>query len=135
MEWAAKADVQKGLRIIGSLTRYAEIRGNPRGGARVRAAPARSPGAREPTCARADALLGAGRIAWCRDNSEDALRFYREGIALLEKCGRSRDVILQNAFLGFVELNNGIDNARRPRFRKAIEAGKEFQDITLSPSA
>lgn len=132
LEWAAKGDVQKGLRIIGSLTRYAEIRGNLEEARASAHLLLDAPGAQEPTCARADALIGAGRIAWCRDNPEDALRYYREGIALLEKCGRSRDVILQNAFLGFVELNNGIDNGAEARFRKAIEAGKELQDITLS---
>jgi predicted ATPase/class 3 adenylate cyclase len=132
LEWAAKADVQKGLRIIGALTRYAEIRGNLEEARSSVQLLLNAPGAQEPTSARADALISAGRIAWCRDNSEDALRFYREGIALLEKCGRTRDVILQSAFLGFVELNNGIDDGAETRFRKAIEAGQKLQDIMLS---
>jgi predicted ATPase/class 3 adenylate cyclase len=132
LEWAAKADVQKGLRIVGSLARYAEIRGNLEEASSSARLLLDAPGAEAPTCARADALVAAARVAWCRNQSEAALAFYREGIALLEQCGRERDVILQSAFMGFVKLNNGIEAGVEERFQRAIEAGRERQDIVLS---
>ena len=133
-EWAAASPgrVQKGLRLIGSLTRYAEIRGNLEEARATFLMLLTAPGAEEPTSARADALVGAGRVAWCRDNSEDAAVYYREGVALLEKLGRRRDAILQHAFLGFVERNLGNTADLETRFRRALDAGREFRDIVLT---
>ncbi len=133
VEWSVKspARVQKGLRIVGSLTRFAEIRGNLEemrdGFSELLAAP----GAEEETEARAFALLGAGRIAWCRDHSEDALRYYREGVALLRQLGRERDYILHSAFSGFVERNLGIHDHAEANFQRAVEAGRRFDDDAL----
>jgi predicted ATPase len=134
LEWSMKspANVQKGLRIVGSLTRYAEIRGNLEEMRDFLAELLNAPGAEEPTLARAFALIGAGRVSWCRDSSEDALKYYQEGIALLEKFGRTRDVILQNGFMGFIERNLGIREHAEARFQKALDAGREFNDVVLT---
>jgi tetratricopeptide (TPR) repeat protein len=91
-----------------------------------------APGAEEPTLARAFALIGAGRVAWCRDSSEDALVKYHEGLALLEKFGRTRDLILQSAFMAFIERNLGIHEHAQARFQKALDAGREFNDVVLT---
>jgi predicted ATPase/class 3 adenylate cyclase len=134
IQWAVKspANVQKGLRIIGSLTRFSEIRGNLEEMRDAFIELLSAPGAEEPTEARAFALIGAGRIAWCRDNSEDALSYYRDGVALLKKLGRERDFILQSAFSGFVERNMGIHENAEANFRRALEAGHEFNDVVLT---
>lgn len=134
IEWSVKseASVQKGLRTAGALTRFAEIRGNLEEARDFFHELLTAPGAEEPTLARAHALVGAGRIAWCRDSSEQALEFYREAIVLLEKFGRKRDVILQGAFMSFVERNLGIREHAEARFQRALEAGREFHDVTLT---
>ena len=134
VQWSIQspANVQKGLRIVGSLTRFAEIRGNLEemrdGLAELLAAP----GAGEPTEARAFALIAAGRVAWCRDSSEEALDYYREGIAILGQLGRERDVILQSAFASFVERNMGIHENSEANFQRALEAGRTFNDVVLT---
>jgi predicted ATPase len=133
-EWAAssRTHVQKGLRLIAALTRYVEIRGNLEEGRAAFESLLNAPGAEEPTLARAAALVGAGRISWCRDSSEEALGYYREGIALLEQLGRKREVILQSAFMGFAERNVGIRDQSEAHFQRALEAGKEYQDVVLT---
>lgn len=133
-EWAmqSEARVQKGLRIAACLTRYIEIRGNFEEGIAVMEELLNSPGAEEPTLARAEALVGAGRIAWCRDNAPSALEYYREGVALLEKLGRHRDAVLQGAFMGFTERNAGLTDGIEARFQRAVDAGREFQDVVLT---
>ncbi|MDD5198706.1 MAG: adenylate/guanylate cyclase domain-containing protein [Terrimicrobiaceae bacterium] len=133
-EWASRseANVQKGLRIAGALTRHVEIRGNLEEARAILDLLLNAPGAGEPTLARAYALLGAGRIAWCRDSSEEALGYYREGVALLERFGRRRDAILQSAFMGFLERNLGLRDGVEARFQRAIDAGREFNDVALT---
>ncbi|HEY8899901.1 MAG TPA: adenylate/guanylate cyclase domain-containing protein [Chthoniobacterales bacterium] len=134
-DWAAAStpeNTQKGLRIVAALTRYIEIRGNFEEGKAVIEDLLGAPGAEAPTLARAESLVGAGRIAWCRDNSEAAVGYYREGVALFEKLGRTRDAIFHNALLGFVETNIGITDGVEERFRRALEAGRELQDVSLT---
>ncbi len=133
-EWAAQseANVQKGLRLAASLTRYIEIRGTFEEGNAIIDDLLKSPGAAAPTLARAEALIGAGRISWCRDNSESSVRYYREGVALLEQLGHERDAILQGAFLSFAERNLGITESSEARFQRALEAGRKFQDVVLT---
>ncbi|MGH8048299.1 MAG: hypothetical protein ACREKL_13740, partial [Chthoniobacterales bacterium] len=134
LEWSARspATVQKGLRIAGALTRYAEIRGNLEEMRDLTTELLAAPGAEEPTLARAYALIGAGRVAWCRDSSEDALKYYREAIPLLEKFDRRRDVILQGAFMSFIERNLGIYEHAEGRFQRSLDAGREFNDVVLT---
>jgi tetratricopeptide (TPR) repeat protein len=134
VEWAVKSEarVQKGLRMAGVLTRYVEVRGNLEEARDMFEELLAAPGAGEPTPARADALIGAGRIAWCRDRSEEAMKYYREAVALLEKLGLRRDYILQSAFMGFVERNLGIREHAEARFKRALEAGREFNDVMLT---
>lgn len=134
LEWAVRSPdrVEKGLRIAGSLTRYVEIRGNLEQAHDMFNELLAAPGAEAPTIARAFALLGAGRVAWCRDSSEDALQRYRDGIALLESLGRERDVILHSAFMAFVERNLGIHENAEERFTRALQAGREFNDVVLA---
>lgn len=133
-EWVVTSPerVQKGLRIVGALTRYAEIRGNLEEMRDVIQELLKAPGASEPTLARAYALLGAGRVAWCRDYSEEAREYYLEAVALLERFGRERDVILQSAFLGFVERNLGLFEGGEARFARCLEAGRARHDVTLT---
>jgi len=133
-DWAIQSEdrVQKGLRIAASLTRYIEIRGNFEEGIAVLDEMLNAPGADQPTLARAEALVGAGRIAWCRDSAPAALNYYREGVALFEKLGRHRDAILNAAFMGFVERTAGITAGIEARFQRALDAGRELQDVTLT---
>jgi len=134
IEWATKSEatVQKGLRMAGALTRYAEIRGNLEEARDFFTELLAAPGAEEPTLARALALAGAGRIAWCRDNSEQALAYYQEAILLFEKHGRTRDAILQGAFMSFAERNHGVREHAEARFQRALDAGREFKDVFLT---
>ncbi len=132
--WAAESPdrVQKGLRMIGCLTRFAEIRGNFEEARAAFDMLLTAPGAEAPTDARADALVGAGRIAWCRDNSTEANEYYGQAVTLLENLGRTRDAALQFAFLGFVRRNLGQTEGIDAHFQRAVEAGHELRDVTLT---
>lgn len=132
--WAAESPtrVQKGLRLVSCLTRYAEIRGNLEEARAAFDMLLTAPGAEEPTDARADALVGAGRIAWCRDASEEAAAYYSEAVTLLEKLGRRRDAILHGAFLGFVRRNLGLMDGVEAAFQRCLDAGHELHDLLLT---
>jgi predicted ATPase/class 3 adenylate cyclase len=137
LEWAAGSPerVQKGLTIAGALTRFWEIRGNLEEARDTFTDILSAPGAEAPTLARAVALAGAGRVAWCRDNMESARRFYQEGIALFEALGDHRNVALQGAFLSFVERNMGITEGVEERFQQALDAGRKLDDVMLTAVA
>lgn len=134
LHWAAGAPerVEKGYRIARSLTRYWEIRGNLENARAAFAELLTSPGSETRTVAKADALVGAGRIAWVRDQPEKAFKLYEEALAIYEELGMEREVILHGTFFGFVERNVGIQGKAAERAQRAIDAGREREDIFLT---
>lgn len=133
LQWAAKSPegVQKGLRILWALARYAEIRGNFAEAHDAFVELLTAPGAEEPTLARAYALAGASRIAWCRDDSQLGLEYGREAVKLLEQFGRDRDAILQRAFMGFMARNVGMRDGIEEQFQRTYDEGVARGDCVL----
>ncbi len=132
--WAIESptNVGKGLVIAGSLTRYFEIRGNLVEARKVFDRALAAPGAHEPGLARAAALSGAGRIAWCQDRGEDAEKFYNCAADLFENCGDAVRAALNRAFLGFIERNSGRIDDAKARFAACHRVGTESGNILLT---
>ena len=134
LDWAVKspANAGKGLRIAGALTRYFEIRGNLVEARKLFDRVLGAPGAHEPTPARATALSGAGRIAWCQDRNPDAVQLYGAAADLYEECGDTVQTAMNRAFLGFLERNSGEIDAAESRFEASYVAGTETGNLLLT---
>ncbi len=133
LHWAAKAPerVDKGFRIAGALTRYWEIRGSLENARAAFKELLTAPGSEIRTVAKADALVGAARIAWVRDEPDKAVELYRQGVEIYKECGREREALIHETFFGFVERNLGI-GGQEARAQRAIDAGLERQDLALT---
>lgn len=134
IEWAAESPerTEFGLRMAAALVRYLEIRGNFEEGRDLFTALLDAPGADSPTPARAEALAGAARMAWGREDLEQAARRYRESVELYRSLGQTRDAIREDAMLAFIECESGYRLTVEARFQKAVDAGHEFHDVMLT---
>ncbi|MBN9690205.1 MAG: adenylate/guanylate cyclase domain-containing protein [Verrucomicrobia bacterium] len=113
--------VELGLRLAGSLIRYWEVRNYfVEGYDLCRQLLAKAPDSVDPSV-RAKALLGAGRLAWCQDRDQEAHRFYLEAHAHFVKLDQEEYVALTEAYLGFIERNEGHPFEARAHFDQADE--------------
>ena len=130
LEWSAEAPeaVERGLRLSGALARFWEIRGHFQEGRETYAALLARPEAAGRTPARAKALTGAGRLAWCVDRNTPAREFYAEAIDLYREHGDARQAALVEAILGFVEWSDGHPEQARGHFEAAIDYGGTHHD-------
>ncbi len=133
-EWAIRSPTRasKCLVLAGSLVRYFEIRGNLVEGRKVFERALNAPGAQETSVARAAALSGAARIAWCQDRTADATELYVLAGDLFERCGEAVQAALNRAFLGFMERNTGDIDAAETRFTASYQVGTETGDLLLA---
>jgi tetratricopeptide (TPR) repeat protein len=84
-----------------------------------------------PAEIRAKAELGAGRLSWCQDRDEDALRHFHNSKAIYEELGRREQVGIIEAFLGFTQRNDGNNTAAREHFERARAIGEALQSRRL----
>jgi predicted ATPase/class 3 adenylate cyclase len=133
-DWAVRTpeNAGKGLVLAGSLVRYFEIRGNLVEARKVFDRVLAAPGAQGSGLARAAALSGAGRIAWCQDRTDDASQLYASAGALYEQCGQTVPAALNRAFLGFMERNTGDLDAAEARFSASYRTGTETGNLLLA---
>lgn len=118
--------IEFGLRLAGALTRYWEVRSYlTEGFEHFRELLARAD-ASIPTLIRAKAELGAGRLSWCQDRDEDALRHFRAAQAIYTSEGRMEDVGIIEAYLGFTERNDENLDAAQVHFERAREIGQQL---------
>ncbi|MBN8246458.1 MAG: adenylate/guanylate cyclase domain-containing protein [Verrucomicrobia bacterium] len=122
--------IGSGLALAGAVIRYWEVRNYFVEGYEhllplLQAAPA------EETAVRARAILGAGRLAWCQDRDPDARRHYREAQRLCQKCGLDSEAGYAEAFLGFVERNEGHTAEAYAHFERAQQAGEALRSDRL----
>jgi tetratricopeptide (TPR) repeat protein len=81
------------------------------------------------------AQVGAGRLAWCQDRDDDALRHLHNARLNFEKLGLNLEVGFVHAFLGFTERNLGHDAAARKHFERAQTIGQEERSEKLIATA
>src|SRR5207302_10664314 len=133
LEWSAHAAgaAEAGLRLAGALTRYAEVRGQLHEAREYAAAVLAHPEAAARTAARAKALAGAGRLAWCQDANADAMTFYEEAMSIYKELGDRRSVGFLLAQMGFVAREEDDDASARSFFEESLAIGREFGDERL----
>lgn len=132
-----KNGTEIGLRLLGALGAFAEIRGNVRYvrelGPKILARPdATDPSLDKP---RADALYAAARIAWCVDENDEATHLYAEAETLYEKLGDREMAALSNALPGFGDRGNGDLESAEARFQRALETSHATKSICLEAIA
>jgi predicted ATPase/class 3 adenylate cyclase len=123
LDWAVRAPegVERGLRLAGALERYWEVRTHLTEGRDYCAALLARPEATARTYARAKALAAAGRLAFCQDDDASARGLLTEAMELYRELGATREAMILEAVLGFVEWSDGLPAAARPHF-EAVEA-------------
>jgi predicted ATPase len=126
LRWSLESDdrIERGLRLAGALTRYWEVRSYLTEGREQFEDLLRRANANVPPLVRAKAARGAGRLAWCQDRDEDALRFYSEAQRLYEELKMPVEAGFAAAFRGFTERNEGNNDAARVLFEYAKSVGE-----------
>ncbi len=115
-----------GLRLAGALTRYWEVRSYlTEGSGQFQALLARMDDSVELEV-QAKAELGAGRMSWAQDRDIEALKHCRAAQRLYESVGKIDQAALIEAFIGFVEANEGNNSAARQHFERAQKMGEEL---------
>jgi tetratricopeptide (TPR) repeat protein len=126
LRWSLESDdrIERGLRLAGALTRYWEVRSYLTEGREQFEDLLRRNIDTIPPLVRAKAAHGAGRLAWCQDRDEDALRYYTEAQRLYEELGMPVEAGFVAAFRGFTERNEGNNDAARVLFEHAKTVGE-----------
>lgn len=133
LEWSVESPkrAEEGLRLAGALSRYWEVRSHFKQGREHYAAVLSRPDAAAHTPARAKALTGAGRLAWCQDDDPAARVFFHEALEIQRELGNKKEVAFVNAYLGFVERSEGEMEQSRKHFDEAFEISQELNDRML----
>ena len=127
--------VEHGLRLAGALFRYWEVRSYLQEGREHYAALLARPEAAGRTLARAKALSGAGRLAWCQDDNEAARGFHTEAITIFRELGDESAAAFEAALLGFVEWSDNEHAAAQTHFEAAAEIGRARADERVLAAA
>jgi tetratricopeptide (TPR) repeat protein len=126
LRWSLESSdrIERGLRLASALTRYWEVRSYLTEGREQFQELLQRADDSIPPLVRAKANRGAGRLAWCQDRDEDALRFYGEAQRLFEQMGMPVDAAFVEAFRGFTERNEGNNDGARVLFEHAKTVGE-----------
>jgi predicted ATPase/class 3 adenylate cyclase len=126
LRWSLASDdrIERGLRLASALSRYWEVRSYLTEGREQFQELLQRADDSIPALVRAKANRGAGRLAWSQDRDEEALRYYGESQRLFEQVGLPIDAAYVEAFRGFIERNEGNNDAARILFRNALAVGE-----------
>jgi tetratricopeptide (TPR) repeat protein len=122
---AERADEAQGA--AGALWRFWQQRGHLTEGGGWFDSVLTMPSGAEPTAARAKALIGAGGIAWWRQDREAAGRFYGEAVEIERGLGDPRRIAEAVYNLSFVVAGEDVDEATR-MLRESVELFREAGD-------
>ncbi|HYR57941.1 MAG TPA: hypothetical protein VEO95_04905, partial [Chthoniobacteraceae bacterium] len=137
LRWSLESldGIARGLRLAGALTRYWEVRNFLAEGREQFEELLTRADESVPPAVLAKCWFGAGRLAWCHDRDEDALRCYVEAQRLYAQLGDRLQVGLMHAYLGFTERNEGRTEAALAHFEKAQAIGAELESERLLATA
>ena len=133
LEWSAESPnrAEEGLRLAGALSRYWEVRSHFKQGREHYTAVLSRPEAAAHTRARAKALTGAGRLAWCQDDDTAARDYFHEALEIYRVLGEKREMAFVLAYLAFVERSEGEMERSRRYFDEAFAISQELNDRML----
>jgi predicted ATPase/class 3 adenylate cyclase len=118
--------IELGLRLAGALSRYWEVRSYLTEGYELFQELLGRAGESVPPAIRAKAEMGSGRLAWCQDRDERAIKHGRAAQALYDSVGMKKESAMVEALLGYTERNDGNNDQARKHFEHAIAVGKEI---------
>lgn len=130
LEWAATSSShgRSGLRLVGLLTRYWEIRGHLKEAKHYFTRMLELPENQEITKERASAIAGAARIAWVMDISDEAADLYQKAVEINEALGDKDAVLLNRAFLAFNFRNLGNSEEAEQIFDSILAEGTTMKN-------
>jgi len=103
LRWAIDAgDAERAQRAAGALWRFWQQRGHLAEARRWFDDVLAMPSGRDPTAARANALIGAGGVAWWQQDRAAAGAFYEEAVAIERQLGdpaRTAEALYNHAFV------------------------------------
>ena len=118
--------VELGLRIMGALCRYLEVRSYlTEGYALFQELFEKAGDSAAPTvCGKAH--FGAGRLSWAQDRDEAARQHFLAAHDLYAAAGQKQEAALALAFLGNTERNDGRNAQAHEYFTAAFKAAEEL---------
>jgi predicted ATPase/DNA-binding CsgD family transcriptional regulator len=121
-------DAQTSLRFVAGLAPFWRTRGNPSEGRAWFADALQLKGADAPTHVRAEALRGAGGIAYLQCDYSAAREFYQEALDIHQQLGDQRG--FAHALVGFadMELAIGAYDAAETSFQQAVQIMRQIGD-------
>jgi predicted ATPase/class 3 adenylate cyclase len=120
--------VEVGLRILGSIWRFWQQHSALREGRRWADELLAHPAAGAPSVARADALDGAGGIAYWQGDFEAAGRFYAEGLSIAEAVDDRALLARAHYDAGFIDIVRGDREALGRHFEASLELYRGLPD-------
>jgi predicted ATPase/class 3 adenylate cyclase len=127
LAWAERnGDAELGARLCAALWPLWSVRGFLAEGRRWLDQLLRRPG--EPTPARAEALFGAGRIAWEQGDYAAATEPLTESLRVARALGDERAVAAALTQLGHVARSQGDHQAARARYAESLQIRREIGD-------
>jgi len=130
LEWAAASSKHAlvGLRLVGLLTRYWEIRGHLKEAKHYFTKMLSLPENQAVTPERGFAMAGAARISWVLDMSDEAIELYEKTVEISEQLGDRKAVLLNRAYLAFNFRNVGNPDEAERIFDSILHEGSKLQD-------
>jgi predicted ATPase/DNA-binding SARP family transcriptional activator len=128
LQWAQKNEADIGLRLVGSLWRFWHIRSYLSEGREWLARALAHPEAAERTSARAEALGGAGFLAWEQGDYAAARSLYEESLAISRELGDKQGVAQSLSYLGLTAYAQGDYAATRSLHEESLAISRELGD-------
>jgi predicted ATPase/class 3 adenylate cyclase len=114
LRWAIEnGEVDRAHQTAGALWRFWQQRGHLAEGQRWFEEILRMPSGQRPTAARAKALIGAGGIAWWRQDRRAAGAFYEEALGIERELGDPARIAEALYNLAFVVAGDDLESAAR----------------------
>jgi predicted ATPase/class 3 adenylate cyclase len=114
LRWAiAQGEAQRALESAGALWRFWQQRGHLAEGRRWLEEILAMPSGREPSPARAKALIGAGGLAWWQQDREAAGTFYQQALDIERELGDPARIAEALYNLSFVVAGHDLGSAAR----------------------
>jgi non-specific serine/threonine protein kinase len=133
LEWSLESPTGAlpGLRLSAALARPWEVRSHLQLAREFYSKVLARPGAEGHTKVRADALAGAGRLAWCQDDNQAASEYFRAGLEIYKELGDRPNMGLLYGYLGFVKRSEGNMEGALKCFTECLAIAKETNDDRL----
>ncbi|HWB57941.1 MAG TPA: tetratricopeptide repeat protein, partial [Chthoniobacteraceae bacterium] len=136
LEWSVESPdrTEEGMLLAGALSRYWEVRSHFKQGRELYAAvlSQADAAAHTHTPARAKALTGAGRLAWCQDDDAAARDYFHAALEIYRELGDKQETGFVLAYLAFVERSESNLGLARKHFDETYAIAQEINNVTLT---